>query len=222
MKEATGHKPGSFCWAELVTTDGDSAKQFYTELFGWNFSDQPVGEGMVYTMLQLQDKNVAALYQMNQEQESRGIPPHWNSYISVANADESVAKTKSLGGTAHTDAFDVFDAGRMAQLQDPTGATFAVWQPNKHIGAMLVNQPGTLCWNELYTNDTQKAGDFYTRLFGWAANEQDMGEMATYTVFNNGDRMNGGMMQITEQMGPIPPNWMVYFAVHNCDDSVEK
>ena len=33
------------------------------------------------------------------------------------------------------DPFDVFDAGRMTIAQDPTGATFGVWQAGKHIGA---------------------------------------------------------------------------------------
>jgi hypothetical protein len=45
------HAPGSFCWAELATTDGPGAKKFYTELFGWEAHDSPIGPDMVYTML---------------------------------------------------------------------------------------------------------------------------------------------------------------------------
>jgi len=52
MCEAKEYKPGSFCWTELGTVDAGAAKKFYTELFGWSFTDSPLGEGQFYTMLQ--------------------------------------------------------------------------------------------------------------------------------------------------------------------------
>ena len=66
------------------------------------------------------------------------------------------------------------------------------------------------------TPDTEKAGDFYTGLFGWGKNVQHMGPM-TYTSFMNGERPAGGMYKLTPEMGEIPPNWIVYFAVDDCD-----
>jgi len=221
MKEVKEYAPGTFCWVELVTSDGDAAKKFYTEFFGWGFHDAPVGPDMVYTMLKQEDKDIAALYQMDEKQKTKGVPPNWNSYISVANTNEVAQKAKSLGGTILAEPFDVFDAGRMAQFQDPTGATFAVWEPRQHIGARTVNEPGTLCWNELATNDTQKAGEFYAKLFGWGSRLQEMGP-TTYTTFMNGERMAGGMLQMTEEWAEVPPHWMVYFAVEDCDASAEK
>ena len=91
----------------------------------------------------------------------------------------------------------------------------------KHIGAVIVNEHGALCWNELLTNDTGKAGEFYTGLFGWSASEQDMGDMI-YTVFMNGDRPAAGMMKIDKNWGDAPSNWLVYFAVNDCDGCVEE
>ena len=64
------------------------------------------------------------------------------------------------------DPFDVFDAGRMTIAQDPTGATFGVWQANQHIGAQLANDPGTMNWNECQTSDPAAAGAFYEAVFG--------------------------------------------------------
>ena len=218
--EITEYTPGTFCWVELVTSDGGSAKKFYTELLGLGFNDQPVGEDAVYTMLNKDGKNVAAMYQMNEEQKSRPVYPHWNSYVSVINADETTETVKSLGGTVLMEPFDVFDAGRMAMFKDPTGASFAVWQPNQHIGAQIGNEPGTLCWNELATNDTQKAGEFYSKLFGWK-NQTD-GGTPPYTMFMNGERMAAGMLEIQKEWGEVPPNWVVYFAVEDCDASAEK
>lgn len=221
MTEFNEYAPGTFCWVDLGTTDAEGAKAFYTELFGWSAIDNPAGPDMVYTMLQIEGKDVAGLYQMSEEQRSQGMPPLWLSYVSVANVDECAAKAKSLGGQVLQEPFDVMDVGRMALVQDPTGAVLALWQPRTHIGARLANVPGALSWNELATNDTQVAGEFYTRLFDWGAQAQEMGP-TTYTTFMNGERMNGGMLQITEEWGDVPPHWMVYFAVEDCDGSTEK
>ncbi len=117
--------------------------------------------------------------------------------------------------------FDVFTAGRMAVIQDPAGAMFALWQAGTHKGASLVNVPNSFCWNELATRDTAKAGDFYTKVFGWTRDVQQFGPLE-YTIFKNGDRGAGGMFGITPDMGNMPPHWLVYFAVADCDATVAK
>jgi predicted enzyme related to lactoylglutathione lyase len=173
-------------------------------------------------MLQLEGRDVAALSQMSEEQQSQGMPPMWNSYVSVENADESAEKAAALGGTVIAPPFDVFDSGRMAVIQDPTGAVFSVWQPKSHIGAKLVNIPGTLGWNELVTKDVAQAKSFYSQLFGWESETQDMGNGMEYTTIMNKGRGNGGMIQMTEEWGDAPSHWMVYFSVADCDASIEK
>jgi predicted enzyme related to lactoylglutathione lyase len=209
--------PGSFCWAELATTDGPGAKKFYCELFGWEAVDNPIGPGMVYTMLNLNGKSIGALYDKGDMEKE--VPTHWASYISVKSADEIAAKAKALGGTLMKEPFDVMDAGRMTVITDPTGATFCIWEPQKHAGFGVKGEPNTVCWNELLTTDTARAIDFYTKLFGWVANTH--GPMQ-YTEFMNGDTHAGGMMQIQPHMGPIPPHWGIYFAVEDCDAAFEK
>ena len=220
-QETPTFTPGTFCWVELGTTDGEAAKKFYTQLFGWGFSDRPIGPDMVYTMLKRDGKDVGALYKMNSEMTSQGIPPHWLSYVSVANADKTTAKAKELGATVMKEPFDVFDVGRMSVIQDPTGAVFALWQAGTHAGAGVVNVPNSFCWNELGTRDTKKAGEFYSALFGWGKNAQQMGPM-TYTSFMNGDRPAGGMYEPPPEMGNVPPHWLVYFAVDDTDGKVKK
>ncbi len=221
MQETPQYSPGTFCWVDLGTTDGEAAKKFYTQLFDWEFTDHPAGPDMVYTMLTLNGKEVAALYQMPPDMTAQGVPPYWLSYASVVNADESAAKAKSLGATLLKEPFDVFDAGRMAVIQDPAGAGFAIWQPVKHPGAAVVNLPNSFCWNELATNDVTKAGDFYADLFGWNRDVQSFGPIE-YTMFTNGGRPAGGMFAIQPEMGNIPPHWLVYFAVDDCDAKTQK
>ena len=221
MQEAPEYKPGTFCWVELGTTDSAAAKNFYTQLFGWDYEDHSMGPEGVYTMLKLDSKEVGALYELRPEMRAQGVPPHWLSYISVANVDESAEKAKAEGATVLQGPFDVMTVGRMAIVQDPTGAVFALWQAREHKGAQLYNAPGSFCWNELGTSDTQTAGNFYSSLFGWKK-ESLSASPVEYTMFKNADRAAGGMYKITPEMGPIPPHWLVYFAVDDCDAKTEK
>jgi len=221
MAEVKEYPPGTFCWAELNTTDAKAAKRFYTELLGWSYFDSEMGPGMVYTLFRLDGKDVAALYELSEQQRSQGVLSNWNSYVSVANVDESADKARSLGAKILMEPLDAHEAGRMAVVQDPSGTPFSLWKANKNIGALLNNQPGTACWNELVTHDVLAAGDFYSKLFSWGKQIQKMGDI-DYTIFVNGDRPAGGMFQITPEMGPTPSHWLVYFAVDDCENSVDR
>ena len=223
MPEVTSHNPGTFCWVELTTTDAEASKSFYSQLLGWTSIDNPMGEGMVYSMMQKDGKNVCGLYQMDPRMPLQDIPPHWTSYIAVENADASAEKATAAGGTILMGPADAFEAGRMAMVQDSTGAVFGMWQPKAHIGAELIYAPGALGWNELNTNDTDAAAGFYASVFGWTSANLPMGPDAPdYTEFKTEGNPVGGMMQIQPEWGEVPPNWSVYFTVDDCAASLEK
>ena len=158
--------------------------------------------------------HVAAISPQPQEQHEAGAPPAWNSYVTVAGADETAAKAAELGGTVHAQPFDVLEAGRMAVIQDPQGAWFMVWEPRRHIGAGLVNAPGALAWNELGTTDVEGARAFYAQLLGWEIAPFEGSEQPYWTI-RNGDRSNGGLMPV--QPAHAPSHWTVYFAVEDLD-----
>ena len=214
--QVSKHDNGRFCWAELSTSDGPGAKAFYTALFGWEAVDNPMGPDMVYTMLKLNGENAGALYQDN----SGKAPPHWGAYISVDDADASAARAKELGGTVLMGPMDVMEHGRMAVVQDPTGAVFCTWQPKNHIGYGVINEPGSVCWNELATRDTVAATAFYTGLFGYATKQSEM--PMPYTEFQLDGKSIAGMMGMGPQMEGVPPHWMIYFTVANCGETFEK
>jgi predicted enzyme related to lactoylglutathione lyase len=207
------YAPGTFCWADLGTPDAAAAIRFYTTLFGWTAEDRPMGPDASYTMLHADGRSVAALYR--QEAPQHG-PPHWLSYISVASASYAAARAKALGGTLLMEPFDVLDVGRMAMVQDPAGAVVALWEPRRHAGAGVAGEPSSICWNELATTDTARAGAFYTGLLGWAADAQPMGG-TEYTLFSAEGAPRGGMMAIAASGCPVPPHWLVYFAVTDCE-----
>jgi predicted enzyme related to lactoylglutathione lyase len=219
MGERTQYTPGTFCWTDLTTTDQEAAKAFYTELFGWTAVDMPVGDGIYYTMMEIDGKPVAAVSAQPEQQRDAGAPPTWNSYVSVESADDALTRAKELGATVHAPAFDVLDVGRMGVVQDPQGAFFLVWQPKTHIGAALVNGIGLLSWNELASPDLDASASFYKGLFGWAV-EPFEGSEEPYYVIKNGDRTNGGM----RPMMPAEPQpfWLVYFGVEDIDAGLAK
>jgi hypothetical protein len=223
VADFTSHAPGTFSWPELSTSDQKGANAFYSGLFGWEINDQPMGPGDVYTMYQMRGKPIGAAATQRAEEKQMGVPPHWNSYVTVKSADESAKKAESLGGKIFAPPFDVMDVGRMAVIQDPTGAVFQIWEPKKHIGAMILNEPGTLCWTELTTTDTKAAEAFYTGLFGWTPKHSAAGAPMEYTEFSVGGVPSIGMMPKPEQMpAHIPSYWMPYFQVASCDAGTAK
>jgi predicted enzyme related to lactoylglutathione lyase len=206
------YAPGTFCWADLGTSDAPDARRFYTALFGWAAEDRPAGPDTVYTILLRQGRSVAALYP-----HSAGVandPPHWLSYVSVASADDAVKRVRALGGTAIDEPFDVLDVGRMAVVQDPGGAVLALWEPRRHVGAAVVGEPDTMCWNELVTPRPELARAFYSGLFGWTPAE---GRTSAHTTFFGDGRPRAGMLAMEPSQGRGPSHWLVYFGVHDCE-----
>jgi len=223
MPQYKEHAPGTFCYAELVSKDPAASGKFYTELFGWNRNDEDMGEYGIYTQFDLGGDVTAAQYKLTAEHEGAGMPSCWGQYVTVADCDESTAKAQSLGGEVVMGPMEVMDYGRMTILKDPQGAVIHLWQPRQNCGVGVLDDPGAMCWNELMTTDTDAAGKFYTNLFGWGVETMDMGEMGTYTMWTrNEGRPAGGMLAISAAMGPVPPNWLVYFAVTDPDATHAK
>ncbi len=216
MPEMTSHAPGTPSWVDLATPDTEAAVTFYDALFGWTAPITSDDEAGGYRLFQLQGRPVAGAAPI----VTPGHRPSWTTYITVADADETMAKVRAAGGTVIREPMDVMTAGRMAVFADPTGAVAAVWQPGDHQGAGVVNEPGSLCWNELTTRDGDAARAFYREVFGWTATDTPAGGQP-YTRFGLGGRDIGGMIVMDERWpAEIPAHWMVYFAVENTDATV--
>ena len=218
MGERTQYTPGTFSWTDLTTTDQPAAKRFYTSLFGWEATDVPVGDDAVYMMMSVGGKNVAAVSPQPQMQRDAGVPPLWNSYITVESADAALARAKELGATVHAPAFDVMDAGRMGVVQDPQGAFFMVWEAKQNIGAGLVNAAGALSWNELASPDIDASGKFYADMLGWSVEPMPDSPMPYLVIKTAAGGSNGG---IRPAMPPgTPPHWLVYLGCQDIGASV--
>lgn len=211
MAERTSYAPGTPSWVDLGSPDTADAARFYGELFGWKADMVPDPEAGGYGMFTIGGKQVAGLGpQMNPG------PPYWAVYVSVADADATAAAIKAAGGTLVMEPMDVMGAGRMAVAQDTNGTFFSIWQPMEHIGAQLVNEPGTFTWNELSAADITKAREFYTSVFGWGIDGDPGNDQAA--IFSVDGTMVCGAHAAGE--GEFPA-WSVWFAVEDCDASAE-
>ena len=223
MEEIKKHPNNTFSWVDLATINTEDAKEFYNELFSWDYVEEPAGEGMVYIMCMLNKKPVAAIYEMRPDQKEMGLPPYWLPYISVENTDDTANKIPEAGGKVIVPPMDVFDNGRMAVIQDNQGAMFALWQSGESTGSAYKNVPGTMSWVELGTNNAESSIDFYKKVFGWRSRTETMhgNEYTTFFYGDNEHEMAAGMYKLTEEMKDVPPHWLTYFNVESVEKAID-
>jgi predicted enzyme related to lactoylglutathione lyase len=221
MATMTSYPNGHLCWVDLMSRERASASAFYCSLFGWEADDQDTDAGPPYTIFTLDGQQVAGLGEMSAAMQASGMPPVWNSYINVDDVDAAAVKAGRLGATVVMPPMDVMEAGRMAVIQDPTGAFISFWQPIGHRGAQLVNVPNTWVWNELYTSDPETALAFFRDLFGWTF-EKQAESPHDYWVHSTGKRMNGGLMRKPPEMEQVPSHWNVYFHAADLTATIER
>lgn len=206
---------GLFCWADVAVPNMAAGVDFYTAIFGWAAAETDAGS-MPYTMFTRDRIPVAGMGLLTVEQRRAGWAPDWTSYISVDDVDPIATKAQELGASLLMEPFDVPAAGRMFYASDPLGAVVGFWEAGEHAGAGVFNEPGAMCWNELACWDVEAAIDFYTNLVGWKSDTQAH-EGFEYTSIAVGDRLNGGIYDMTGILDDVPPHWSTWFAVDSAD-----
>ncbi len=241
MPERDGYIPGVPCWIDTSQPNPEAAVDFYSRLFGWTFENvMPPGSEGKYFMARLNGGEVAAVGSIP---ESGPPTPTWDTYVSVASADETASQVRAAGGSVVKEPFDVMGAGRMAVFTDPEGATFCVWQAKEFKGARVVNDPGSLNFNGLNTRDVERAKSFYGSVFGWDTLSAGGAEM--WTMPGYGDDLEradpdlrkrvaevggpAGFEDVVASINPIADDkpdvaahWSVTFAVADADAVAEK
>lgn len=239
MPERDGYIPGVPCWVDTSQPDPDAAAEFYGGLFGWEFEDVMPGDGK-YLIGRIRGGDVGAISSPPEDQQQ---PVAWNTYVWVDSADETAAKVRDAGGTVLMEPFDVFDSGRMGVFADPEGAVFCVWQANQHRGSKIVNEHGSVNFNNLNTRDLDGAKAFYGAVFGWET--LDLGGGRMWTLPGYGDHLEelqpgmragmkemgaperfedvvAGLIVIGDDQPDTPPHWGVTFAVDDADASAAR
>lgn len=209
---------GRFVWHDLMTTDTEGAEKFYSDVAGWGTMPFP-GPGQ-YTMWTVEGAPIGGFMALNDDMKKNNVPPHWLPSVGVDNVDETVAKATKLGGKVIAPPMDIPDTGRYAILQDPQGATIAIYSSKGEMDLPDAPRVGDFSWHELTTSDHVAAFDFYSKLFGWEkTSEFDMGKMGIYQMYGQGGVPYGGMMNRTPEMPP--PNWLGYIRVKDAKESAK-
>ncbi len=215
---------GRFVWFDLMTTDAEAGRAFYTDVFGWSLLPYEGGE-KPYTMFAVGDMPMGGSAKLTQELLDMGVPPHWMAYCKVEDLDASCALVKELGGQVMAPVQEFPGIGRIAYVADPQKAAFALFETaderDYYDGDV---RHGDMTWHELNTTDYEGAWAFYEKLLGWSEHDSfDMGEMGTYFMFKREgtEKAMGGMSNVAKSIG-APPHWLYYTQVDDMDVAIEK
>ena len=242
MAERDRYIPGVPCWADTTQPDPEAAAEFYAGVFGWELEDtMPPGSDAKYLQARIDGRLVAAI---SSGAADAGPMAKWNTYVWVESADATAAKVRDAGGAVVVEPFDVMEAGRMATFEDSEGASISVWQPNEHRGAQVVNEHGSVNFNDLNTRDVEAAKSFYGDVFGWQALAME-GGFEMWTLPGYGDFLDEinpgtkagmaemgapeGFVDVVASIAPIPDDqpdtpahWGITFGVDDADAAAEK
>lgn len=116
------NEPGALVWNQLHTPDADAAGTFYQSALG--LDSGPMPELPEFTGFQVKGRTIGGVQGM--ENLPEGTPPHWLVNFSVDDVDSTVDALVHAGGNVLAPPFDMEKVGRMAVLQDPQGAVFAI------------------------------------------------------------------------------------------------
>src|SRR5260370_37893898 len=156
-KTAVANKPA---WVDLSTSDAPAAREFYSKLFGWKIEVNPDPQYGGYGMADVGGKRVAGIA----PKMSAEAPTAWSIYIGTDDADDLAKKVQAAGGKVIAPPFDVGDQGRMAGVQDPTGAVSSAWQAKAMNACLATRDPGSFAWAELSSRGVDKAIPFYKKV----------------------------------------------------------
>jgi uncharacterized protein len=218
MSERNGYPQGTPCWADLASSDVEGSRAFYGALFGWDW-DVVGPEFGDYSTGLLRGKKVAAVASRMDDSQ----PVAWTTYLAVDDADKWAAAVPEAGGTVAMPPMEIPTQGRLAIAADPSGAFFGVWEAAEHRGSELVNEPGTIVWNELISPDLDGAAAFYGSTLGVTLADMDTGDSGmVYKLVQVDGRTVGGAMPPMPGMENIPPHWGIYFEVADADAAVAR
>lgn len=162
MSDIDTNQPyGTPTWIDIGIPDLDRAMDFYSALFGWEFTVGPQESGR-YTNCLVRGRPVAA---MMPNMDPSATEFWWNVYFATDDCDATAARITDAGGSILVEPMDVMEHGRMAIATDPVGGQFGLWQGRAHVGCRVVNEPNALLRNDLVTPDAQKAREFYASVF---------------------------------------------------------
>lgn len=132
MAEYNLHKNGEICWFELATNNLQAAKEFYSELFGWEFKQSAASTDKEYSEIYTGGIPVGGMMEMDEKWGPTPPPPYWSTYVAVDDINDTIAKIEANGGSVRMAPFEAPGVGTIAVVADPSGATFEIIKLSEH------------------------------------------------------------------------------------------
>ncbi|HLM65099.1 MAG TPA: VOC family protein [Acidimicrobiales bacterium] len=210
---------GAPCWIDLLTSDPDAARAFYSDIFGWTAEDAGEEYGGYVNFA----KGGLPVAGCMRNDGTTGAPDAWTVYLASEDAKATTDAAVAHGGQVLLPAMDVKDLGVMAMVADPGGAAVGVWQPGTHTGFRVLGEPGTPNWFELHTRDYDAAVAFYRDVFAWDTHVSSDVPTFRYTTLGEGDGQLAGVMDASAFLPEgVPAHWSVYVGVEDADATLAR
>ena len=208
---------GAPCWVDLMTTDTERAREFYSGLLGWTAQEASEEFGG-YFMFTKDDQPIAGAMP---DMSGGAMPASWNVYLHVVDAASTLARVSVHGGQEMMPAAQVGELGTMAVVGDPGGAAIGIWSPMEFKGFGLVNEPGAPVWFELHTTDYDRSVAFYRDVFDWETSVMSDEPNFRYTTSMHDGESVAGVFDVAGA-GQSRSCWVPYFGVEDTDATAEK
>jgi predicted enzyme related to lactoylglutathione lyase len=128
------NEAGAFNWSEINTRDPEAAKAFYADVFGWQFEDKEFGGAGTYTLVSNDGDSFGGMVDITDRVPAE-VPAHWMVYFVSEDLDQSLETLREKGGSVAIGPMEISEVGRIAIVQDPWEATFALIQPDPQMEA---------------------------------------------------------------------------------------
>jgi len=211
------HLQGKVIWHDLITNTPAESRRFYEELFGWEFESvgNMVGFGNSdsYVLIRNNGQLIGGMVDANQ-MRSKDNMSQWVALFSVADIEQAAALVEPAGGTVLTPPTDVADRGRLAVVADNTGALLALLQTRDGDPADRDPEIGDFLWDELWTDDVEKATAFYRSLASYQASDHNVDDddrEDDYRLLSSNDKPRAGIMD--NPFEGVKPVWVNYIRV---------
>ena len=212
------HNQGQFVWHDLATFNPIAARDFYSEVFGWEFETLGYGEN-TYFVIKNEGTPIGGIFKLA---DKYGKAAEWLSSMSVPDVNAAVKYNSSAGGKTIFKKATFDGRGETALVQDPQGAFVAFLksesgdpQPQR-AGDVNMN---TWLWNELWTNDLEASLDFYKGLTN-SETEEVEGSKVPYFTFKQDNKTFSGA--IGNPVEGARSSWMPYIKVKDVNATFEK
>jgi len=214
----TEHRPGKLVWADLFTTDSDSATKFYCGLLGWTATALEQ-KGKSYTIFSNDGVPVAGLAPRSVTGPNH--PARWIGYFAVTDIDAALAAVSKDGGTVRAPSRNFPDRGHQAIVSDRDDQPIGLLQSSSGDAPDTDTRPGAWNWFEIYAKNPKTTSDFYHDALGFDVAPETKSDRKSDFVLSSAGQARGGVAPLPDA-NDAKPSWLGVIRVANLDATLAK